>query len=329
MVIYKCFRCGYEKNHKTAFIKHLNRKFTCQPILKNISVEEVYNYYFNKKNNNLEACQKKKLAEISQKLAKTSKKLAKKCQSLPKKDGLTVHYCRYCDKKFKHKSSKSKHEKNRCKIRQKNEEYEDLKNLVNLLNTQLMEQKQQLKEQKQQLKETEKKYQKQIDKLLDKTGINIGTQNNINNIQNNIKILAYNKTDLSHLKDRDYMKFLNHHSFCVPHMIKKIHFNPKKPENHNVYISNIKNKYVMTYDGDKWNIKDRDEVIDDMIENNTNILEDKIEDWLETGKEYPEIMKKFNSYLEKRENDSVLNKIKQEIKFILFNNRKMIVNDID
>ena len=36
-----------------------------------------------------------------------------------------------------------------------------------------------------------------------------------------------------------------------------------------------------------------------------------------------------NNYLEKKENDSVLNKIKQEIKFILFNNRKMIVNDID
>ena len=64
-----------------------------------------------------------------------------------------------------------------------------------------------------------------------------------------------------------------------------------------------------------------------MLESNTNILEDKIEDWLETGKEYPEIMNKFNSYLEKKENDVVLNKIKQEIKFILFNNRKMIKED--
>ena len=59
----------------------------------------------------------------------------------------------------------------------------------------------------------------------------------------------------------------------------------------------------MTYDGNKWNICDRNEVIHDMIEDNTNILEDKIEDWLEKGKQYPEIMRKFNRYIEKKEND--------------------------
>ena len=34
-------------------------------------------------------------------------------------------------------------------------------------------------------------------------------------------------------------------------------------------------------------------------------------------------MKKFNRYLEKKENDYVINKIKEEIKLILFNNRKV------
>merc|ERR1712196_329054 len=114
------------------------------------------------------------------------------------------------------------------------------------------------------------------------------------NIHNNIKILAYNKTDLSHLKDKDFMGFIKHANFCVPHMIKKLHFDPNKPENHNIYISNIKNNYVMVYDGDKWNIKNRNDIIDDMIEDKTNILEDKIEDWIEKGQDYPIIMKKFN-----------------------------------
>ena len=110
-------------------------------------------------------------------------------------------------------------------------------------------------------------------------------------------------------------------------MIKKLHFDPRKPENHNIYISNLKNNFVMIYGGDKWNIRDRNEVINDMIEDNTNILEDKIEDWLETGKKYPQIMKKFNRYLEKKENDVVLDKIKQEIKFFLYNNRKIVNNE--
>ena len=111
-------------------------------------------------------------------------------------------------------------------------------------------------------------------------------------------------------------------------MIKKLHFDPKKPENHNIYISNLKNNYIMVYDDDKWNIQDRNEIIHDMIEDNTNILEDKIENWLETGKQYPQIMKKFNRYLEKREKNIVLDKIKKEIKFILYNNRKTINSEL-
>jgi len=83
----------------------------------------------------------------------------------------------------------------------------------------------------------------------------------------------------------------------------------------------------MVYNDDQWNIKDRNEVITDMIEDNTNILEDKIEDWLEKGTQYPQIMKKFNRYLEKKENDIVLDKIKQEIKFILYNNRNVVNNE--
>ena len=35
-------------------------------------------------------------------------------------------------------------------------------------------------------------------------------------------------------------------------------------------------------------------------------------------------MKKFNRYLDKKEESMVKNKIKEEIKFILFNNRKVI-----
>ena len=121
---------------------------------------------------------------------------------------------------------------------------------------------------------------------------------------------------------------MNHNNFCVPYMIKKLHFDPQKPENHNIYISNMKNNYIMVWDGKKWNLRDRSEIINDIIEDNTNILEDKIEDWVNKGKEYPLIMKKFNRYLEKKENDIILDKIKQEIKFILFNNRKMIKNDL-
>ena len=115
--------------------------------------------------------------------------------------------------------------------------------------------------------------------------------------KNNIKILAYKDTDKSHLNDNDYISIINRCNFCVPHMIKKIHFDPLKPENHNIYISNIKNKYIMVYDGDKWNIQDRVDVIDDMIDANTIILEDKVEEWLDKGIMNKLALKKFNKGL--------------------------------
>ena len=163
--------------------------------------------------------------------------------------------------------------------------------------------------------------------LLKKTGININNSTITQNIQQNIKLLAYSNTDTSHLTDNDYLKCLKHSNFCIPHLIEKIHFDPKKPENHNIYISNLKNNYAMIYDGNKWNLKDRDEVINNILDEKEVIVEQKLEEWIENGKNYPDIMKKFNRYLEKKENDTVLNKVKNEIKLMLFNNREMIVKN--
>ena len=80
----------------------------------------------------------------------------------------------------------------------------------------------------------------------------------------------------------------------------------------------------MIYDGGKWNLHNREDTIDDLIDTNEIVIEQKLEEWMENGKEYPDIMKKFNRYLEKKEKDQVKNTIKEEIKLILFNNRKML-----
>jgi len=111
---------------------------------------------------------------------------------------------------------------------------------------------------------------------------------------------------------------------CVPHLVKMIHFDPKKPENHNVYISNLKNGYIMAYDGSKWDTLNRDEIIEDIISDKQGLIEERIENWIEEGKKYPTIMKKFERYLEKKENNIVINKIKEEIKLMLFNNRSVV-----
>ena len=309
MVNYECPRCGYTINIKTKYMNHLRRKTICNNTKSDDTLENEYLKY-----------------NITEKLSSVdfgkSQKMSRENHnnSTIIHDNSTVNHnnepkinklfeCKYCNKVYSRSDSLSRHLKT-CKIKKEDEEEkQNLLNLVDMLNEQLKEHKEQLK-----------KRDKQIDELIKKAGMNIETQN----IQQNIKILAYNQTDISHLKDKDYLKCLRHSNFCIPYLIEQIHFNPKKPENHNIYISNLKNNYVMVYDGSKWMIQDRDDSIQTLIDDKESIIEQKLEEWLENGDQYPEIMNKFNRYLEKKENDKVLNKIKTEIRLMLYNNRDIV-----
>jgi len=295
MVNYKCPRCGFNTNIKTKYIAHLNRKYICEP--KNVDDDLINEYLKYNIKNKIVSPNSTNFGGISTKNTEKN----------------SLFECEFCYKRFSRCDSLIRHQKGRCKNKSSNE---NMKELVKLLNEQLKESKEQLKQRDEQLN----KRDRQIDELIKKSGMNIGTVN----IQNNIKLLSYGNTDVSHLTDNDYMKCLNHSNFCVPHLIEQIHFNPQKPENHNIYISNIKNNYVMLYDGDKWILKDRDEAITNLLDEKEVILEQKLEEWIENGNEYPKIMNKFKRYIDKKENNKVLNKIKDEIKLVLFNNRQFV-----
>lgn len=116
-------------------------------------------------------------------------------------------------------------------------------------------------------------------------------QTQINNIQiNNIHyLLPYQNTDTTHLTDEDFIQCVNQPN-CVKHLIEKIHFNPTKPENMNVYISNLKD--MMIYNG-KWKTVHK-KVLDDIFRKKHYM----IEDWIEE-----ELKQKFMEYLQQKEND--------------------------
>ena len=336
-----CPRCGYTNKHLGTFKRHLYRKNTCLNNFNNINIEILKESFNNSKYNLfLEGCSDNlKNDHFCVKPCKKKQNKLKNDSKLLKNTEKMSHECNFCAKKFNRNSNLVRHKKS-CKEKERQDEAEkSLKDLVKLLNQQLEEERDfrnkqlqiisdELKKKEETLKEFKHELDRkntQIDELIKKAGINNSTITN--NIQQNIKLLAYKNTDLSHLEDADYLKCLSHSNMCIPHLIKKIHFDPKKPENQNIYISNLKNNYVMIYDGNKWNLHDRNEIFSDLIDNNEIILEQKLEDWIETGNKYPEIMKKFQRYIEKKENDTIINKIKEEIKLILYNNRLLIVKE--
>ena len=228
---------------------------------------------------------------------------------------MTPFQCHYCNKHFKFKQSMYKHIKYTCK---KNKD-EDFKELARLLN----EKDKQIEKKDKQIEKMQLTMQKQIDKLTQKLQIqNVvhGDVNNQNNIYN-IQLLNYKDTDYSHLTPKDYMRCIRDCNLCVKSLIEKVHFNEIKPENMNIYISNIKGNYAMIYNGNQWQIVNKKEQIDDLYEYNEVVLETWYDDYKE---QYPEIIKSFQRYLKNKDENDVINDVKKEILFMLYNNRKMI-----
>ena len=301
--MYYCKHCNYRAKQKSHYDKHLKSK-------KHIKLAEV----------------SPKLAEISPKLAEISPKLAEVSPKLaevsPKlqldKKGI---FCKYCNKEFRHKSSLSKHIKYTCK---KNDD-EDIRELVRLLN----EQNKKLTEQNSHLAEQNTHMQKQIEKLSKK--LQVGSITNNNNTTNcgnstvnyNIKLLNYRDTDYSHLTHNDYLKCISDCNHCVKTLIQKVHINKKKPENMNVYVPSMKEKYIMVYNKNKWNLENRKEIIDNMFDQNEWTIEQFYDEYKTT---YPDMVKSFEKYLENKDEDDVVNQVKEKILLELYNEKDTICN---
>jgi len=201
--------------------------------------------------------------------------------------------CEYCNKLYKTQPSLKRHHKT-CKILKTNYIYK-------------------LKENEQKIKELEMQLSQKPT-----------TINNINNnITINVQVNGYNNTDFSKLTNRQFSKALNKTLMSIPQLIEFSHFNPKFPENHNIYISNQKGKYAMIYNGENWEIKDQSSTIDKLI----NDQEYELEQWVHViGEKHPTAMEKFNRYLEVKEKDGALDAMKEEVKLLLYNKRNIIKN---
>ena len=217
--------------------------------------------------------------------------------------------CKYCEQQFKFKQSMYRHIKYSCT---KNKD-EDLKELVRLLNCQLEQQKKDNEQTKKEMQSMSKQIDKLMGKLEIKGSFNTNTNTNtINNIQN-ITLNAYKDTDVSHLTDNDYRACIKKVCHSVLKLIEKVHFNPNKPENMNIYISNMKDKYLMVYDG-AWILKNKTTEIEKLYADKELMLEE----WLCDNNE-PELQQFFDRYMNNKKDSAMLDDINEQLKLMMYN----------
>tara|TARA_B100000123_G_scaffold261827_1_gene229370 strand:+ start:303 stop:1196 length:894 start_codon:yes stop_codon:yes gene_type:complete len=226
--------------------------------------------------------------------------------------------CKYCHKSFKHRSGLSRHIKYYCK---KNDD-EDLKEFVRLLNEKNEQLQKTMNHEMSKRDKQIEQLQKRLSKLSNKLQINNTTNNNgIINNNHNIILNNYKDTDLSHLTKQDYQNMIKQVNHCIPKMIEKIHFNPNKPENMNVYISNMKDKFIMMYKDGTWKLCNRNYEIDKMMD----VKCAQISEWLDANNQYEALKQCFDRMEKNIENKEIKKDIQDEMKLVLYNNRGMLM----
>lgn len=322
MVEYKCQQCQKTFNKKSNYNNHLNRKIPCEKL--NISIEVHQNSpIFTEK--------KLKKSLIFNDINNLTDE-DHDTNNVNNDDSYDGFRCKICEQTFTVKRSLDRHLNYRCKGNtnnnlltndsiNKDETYKILLKEINKLKKENKEIKKQFNISKSNDASTIKNIDNNIEQqnIIDKQQIN----NTVNNNQSvNITIVPYGKEDLSYITDAQMKEILNKGFKAVEHLVHTIHFNKEHPENHNICIRNIKDTYVVSYNGQGWVIADRDDMIQDMYDDRSGFL---VEQYKKLKGELDGITtKKFERYINEMDEDKVANLIKKELKLSLYNNRSMI-----
>ena len=297
MVLYKCHKCKKEYLKKSHYIQHINRKKPCiQLNLKESEgIQQNNEEKVNAPTNNI-----------------TQEKVNNRCN--------------YCYKIFSTNSNFNRHMRLNCKVKQENENEKEV-----ILKEILVELKE-LKDKNKILEENNKNLEKKISKI-NKHSKLINSNNNIQNSNNNIQntennntmnnfitINAYGKEDLSHISNKTWQSIMNKCFDSVPQLVGHVHYDDDKPENHNVYISNIKSNYAVTYNGNNWILQEKSKILDDLYTTKIELLEDKL---VELDDKLDDSAKRsLKKFLDRQEENDIENMIKEKIKLRLYNNKR-------
>ncbi len=309
MPIYTCERCKKEFKQKSNFMYHKNRKIPCKELTEGdtLTNTESQNDYLNFDNECVE------------------------------------NECEYCKKVLSTTSNYNRHIKN-CKfkimVESELSEKRKLLKVIDDLNKKLKQKE--LNEVI--IKENQCEFcykifssnsnynkHKKICKCSQTTN-NIDMSHNTHNTHNtqniNINLSPFGKEDLGHIESQlmNLVRFFNYKT--INNMIENKHFNENLPQNHNVYIPNIKNKFAAVYNGKKWTLVNSNEIIDDMIKKNYYILEDfynanvdKLEELKYKDSQAYDRFIDFLSIINDDDRNEDMDGVKEDVFLTLYNNR--------
>jgi hypothetical protein len=328
---FACHKCEREFSQKNHLENHLNKKNPCDKFIK----QPEYNNQINAKilQEYLEECKcvycGKKFTQKNSVLyhMKNNCKKIKEIENEKHKIFLKL-------KQEEEQQIKLKEEENN-KIKKLEEEIFRLKNTLENKEKKLENQEKNLEKKfEEKLKKEISKIKKSITKVSNNNSHNnIANSNNTNsnnnidnsikdsNVQQNIFLANYTGSGMPPIPNEEILPLLKRGFQTSVELTKKIHFNPKYPEFHNVYIPRINETYGMIYVDNNWKITDRDELVNDIYENKRAYVIENLDTFINQLDENKK--KSLKRWLDKNDDDEAVINTKEDIKRVLFDNRHM------
>ena len=240
MVNYECQRCGYQTTNKSYLKRHLLRKNLCKPIMNEMDRYELL------VSNGFD--------EESKLYQKSTKNTQNYQQKSTKNDD---NICSHCNKILSCYRSKWRHEKT-CKQKIENDK-------IILLEEKNKQNEKEILENKKEMKKMMKLIEKLMMKSTNNTTNNNTNKGTINNNQQNI-VFNFGKEEIEYIKSKDFIKLIQKPLNAIPRLLELKHFHPKHPENHTVRKLNKHDKFMEIMKNNKWEIKDKNDVIFHLID---------------------------------------------------------------
>ena len=325
MVEYKCFRCGYITHHKGSLVNHLKRKNICNPILNDISIENIKNFYgfcvspkqhpndtqtTPKQHPNDTFCIKNTTPKTTPKQHLNDTQFEQKqhpndTQTTPKWVSRT---CQFCNKTFTRKSGLKKH-LNICLLKKNDDNLKD-KKIDELIKNQ--KENENLKEIVEKLLLTNNT----TNNTTNNNNYNTTNTNSNNTINNTININNYGSENTKYITKDFILNLLEKPYSAIPELIKYTHFNDEHPENHNIKITNKKDPFVKVLKNDKWELASRKDTISDLIDQKHLVLNDN---YIKKDIKNIDRLELFNKKYINDDKD-LINKLYKESELIILNN---------
>jgi uncharacterized C2H2 Zn-finger protein/uncharacterized protein (UPF0335 family) len=173
------------------------------------------------------------------------------------------------------------------------------------------------------------KFEKNVEKLeKELRDIKKKTKGLTINVDVTVNIIEFGKEDPSFLTEAERLMILDQGLKSVTKYVEMVHCNKSRPEYSNIYVSSRKNinSSIMIHNGSKWTLSNKDR-IDDLRDKGIEFVEDQYDELKDSGKVIHQIIKKMDRFTKHLENDTdgkLRNKIGEEIKLLLYNNRPSV-----